>query len=335
MTKCSCNKRIGLISFEHMHAMSYASCMKSAVGGTLVCVSDDNSERMEKCTTELVMTLNKYTDWRKMITEEKLDGVIICTANAKHADISMTCADAGLHILCEKPLATTMDDCYKMLDSAKKNNVILMTAFPVRYAPEVKVARDMIRKGELGDVISCVTSNHGSMPGGWFVEAELSGGGAVIDHTVHVIDILRWILDDEVESVYAEYANRLHKEISCEDCGQLLIRFKKGTAVSLDTSWSRPAAYSAWGDVKIDIKGAAGNLSLSCFPRAINFYDNKTMRHYSSSPVAEMDLLLVQEFINCIIENRTPLTTGYDGLKATEVALAAYKAGQSMTPVVL
>ncbi len=324
------NIRIALISFEHMHAMSYASVSKYLRNGELVAIADDDKERLTKVVKDLEFDPKKaYTDWMQMLDIEKPDAVMICSANSKHTDIAVECANRKLHIMCEKPLATNMEDCNRILEAAKKNNVKLMTAFPVRYAEEVKRARNLIQSGNIGTVLSCVTSNHGTMPGGWFVDPKLSGGGSVIDHTVHVIDILRWILDDEVESVYAEYDNRLYPEIPCEDVGILMLKFKKGTVVSLDTSWSRPVSFSTWGDVLLDIKGSKGNLAINCFPRSINYYSNATMRHTCSSPVAELDTLLVQELVDCIREDRQPFTSGLDGAKATEIAIAAYKAGST------
>lgn len=326
--------RIAIISFEHMHAMSYAQSFPHLKGAVLCAIVEDDETRLAKIKDALAAGPTYYACWREMISTENPDAVMICTANCRHAEIAIECAKKGIHILTEKPIATTIADGEAMIKAAAEADVRLMTAFPVRYAPEIRKTKEMIESGTFGSILGGVTSNHGSMPGGWFVQPELSGGGAVLDHTVHVIDVLRWILDDEVESVYAEYAKRLH-DIPCEDCGQLSVKFKKGTIISLDTSWSRPPAYSAWGDVKIELKGDKGNISLNCFPRAINLYENSTMSHTSSSPVAELDLLMVQEFVDCINEKREPLTSGLDGLRATEVALLAYQAGRELKPVAI
>ena len=324
--------RLALISFEHMHALSYVSVMPKVHGAKIVAAADDDPERLNRVKDLIPFELSYYADWKKMLDEVKPDAVMVCTSNAKHAEVAIYCAKKGIHVLSEKPIATTMSDGEAMIQAAEENNVKLMIAFPVRYAPEIRKAKELVKSGEMGLVLGGVTSNHGSMPGGWFIQPELSGGGAVLDHTVHVIDVLRWIFDDEVESVYGEYGKRLH-DIPCEDCGQLLVKFKKGTLISLDTSWSRPSAFSTWGDVRIELKCEKGNLSINCFPRAINFYDNSTMRHTSSSPVAELDLLMMQEFIDSIREDRTPMTSGLDGLRATEIAILAYKAGAQKAPV--
>jgi predicted dehydrogenase len=142
-----------------------------------------------------------------------------------------------------------------------------------------------------------------------------------------VADLLRWVLEDEVAEVYAEYARRLH-DIPTEDCGQLMLRFRKGTIVSLDTSWSRPKSYSVWGDVKFEVKGEKGNASVNCFPRTMHLYEDKTMRHTTAPAVDDLDGLMIREFVSAVRENREPAVTGTDGLRAFEIALVAYEAGE-------
>ena len=322
---------VGIISFEHMHAFSYAHAFRDMPGTRLVAAADSDANRVARLSKELAHIPKFYADYRELLEQENPDAVIVTTANADHCSVALECIRRKKHVLCEKPIATTVGDAKRMIEAARASGVTLMTAFPVRFSPAVAKARDLVRGGALGRVVGGCTSNHGSMPGGWFIDVKRSGGGAVMDHTVHVADLLRWILDDEVIEVYAEYANRLH-DIPCEDCGQLMLRFRSGSVFSLDTSWSRPKSYSTWGDVKIEIKGETANASLNCFPRAINRFDDQTMRHTTSSPVADLDGLMVREFLAAIREQRPPLVTGEDGLRALEIALAAYKAGEAGAP---
>ncbi len=321
--------RIAVISFAHMHAYSYVQQLMANVGGArLVAAADDDPGRLEKARAQFPAIPAFFGDFRKMLDEVETDAVVITTANADHAPVAVECARRGKHILCEKPLATTVGDARQIIAAARENRVKLMTAFPVRFSPAIAEARRVIRDGSLGRVLGMATSNHGSMPGGWFVQKEKSGGGAVMDHTVHVADLLRWMLADEVSEVYAEYGRRLH-DIPTEDCGQLMLRFRGGVFASLDTSWSRPKSYSVWGDVKMEIKCEKGNLTVNCFPRSINLYQDSTMRHTTSCAGDDLDGLMVGEFVSSIREDREPLVTGEDGLRALEVALAAYRAGET------
>lgn len=325
--------RLAIISFEHMHAWSYAAALTAGIeGARLTAVADYDAERLERARRDCPTVEGFYADWRALLDHSDVDGVVICSANCDHAEIAVECARRGKHILCEKPLAITIDDCRAIIAAAREGGVKLMTAFPVRFSPAIAEAKRLIEGGNLGQILGACTSNHGSMPGSWFVEREKSGGGAVIDHTVHVVDVLRYIFEDEVESIYAEYDTRLH-DLKVEDVGQLLMRFRNGAVVSLDTSWTRPKSYPIWGDVKIDLKAENANVSINCFPRQMNHYDDRTMRHSGTSPGEDLDALMLEEFTACIRENREPLVTGEDGMRAVEVALAAYKAGEQKQAV--
>lgn len=311
-----------------MHAFSYAHAFTNRPGAVLAAVADNDTGRLESVRKNFSMIPHLYKSWREMLDKTPLDAVIITSANVDHPEIAIECARRKLHIMCEKPIAITIADGVKMIRAARENNVKFMTAFPVRFSPPVIDAKKALDEGNAGTVRGACTSNHGSMPGGWFVDKSRSGGGAVIDHTVHVADIMRWLLDDEVDEVYAEYANRLHN-IPTEDVGLLIMKFRKGAIVSLDTSWSRPKSYSIWGDVKLDIRGDDATISVNCFPRSINHYDDTTMKHNGTAVGADLDSLMVDEFLASIRENREPSVTGEDGLRAVEIALAAYEAGAS------
>lgn len=327
--------RIAIISFEHMHATSYASAFDHVKGAKLVAIADSDPERLAWIKETYPKVPAFYSDYKQMLDTDQVDGVIICSSNRDHLPIALECASRKKHILCEKPLGPTVEDSQKIIDAAKNAGVTLMTAFPVRFSPSISETRRLIHEGQLGKIFGGNTSNHGSMPGGWFVEKEKSGGGAVIDHTVHVVDVLRWMLDDEVESVYAEHGTRLHDHLAVEDVGELILKFRKGAVISLDTSWSRPKSYSIWGDVKIALKGDKANATLNCFPQQIHHFDDRNMKHSGFNMGEDLDLLMVQEFVDCVHEGRTPLVTGEDGLKAVEVAMAAYKAAETGQPVTL
>jgi UDP-N-acetylglucosamine 3-dehydrogenase len=113
----------------------------------------------------------------------------------------------------EKPISINKQDAQEMIDICKANNVILQTAFPVRYNSSIIRAKQIIDNGQLGGIIAVKGTNRGQCPGDWFVDIEKSGGGAVIDHTVHVTDILRWFLGSEVRTVYAEIGNTFTNQL--------------------------------------------------------------------------------------------------------------------------
>lgn len=318
--------RIGILSFEHMHGLSYASALKALADVELAAAWDDDPGRLEQCGKEF--EIPRCSASLDEILSLPLDGVIVCSRNTTHAELVRRAARAGKHVLCEKPIAATVEDALGMIDICRRERVQLMVAFPCRFLPQMARGREILESGKLGELFAVKTTNHGSMPGGWFVEPELSGGGAVLDHTVHVIDLLRWMTGLEVSEVYAEMDTRLY-DIPCEDVGLLTFTLGERVFGTLDTSWSRPPSYSIWGDVTLRFVGSKGILELDGFPQALHIYDSRAERQHNAlsggdNPDAEM----VREFLAAIREERPPSVSGEDGLRALEVALAAYRSAQ-------
>ena len=192
---------------------------------------------------------------------------------------------------------------------------------------------EQVQDGTLGEVLALRGTNHGKMPGGWFVDQALSGGGAVIDHTVHVADLNRLLLRREAIEVYAEIGSGFHHR-SWEDTGFLTIGYKGGVFATLDTSWSRPQTYPTWGDVTLQVVGTGGVLDLDIFAQNIIHYDEKAGQmswdHWGSGT----DAGLIADFLRLTRGEPAPdLATGEDGLRALAVALAAYRSAAAGEPV--
>ena len=114
-------------------------------------------------------------------------------------------------------------------------------------------------------VLAVKSTNHGMCPGDWFVQKELSGGGAVMDHTVHVADLLRDLLKAEAATVYAEISNQIRRS-DTDDIGIMTIEFSNGVFATLDGSWSRPPkSYPTWGDVTMEVVGTTGTATMDMF----------------------------------------------------------------------
>ena len=193
--------RMGLCSLDHLHAMSYLACLAEVSDIDLVGIWDNDRE-LREATAQRFNT--QACDSLQDLLERDLDGVVICSANARHREHVEAAASHTPHILCEKPIATSAVDGQAMIDVCQAAGAKLQIAFPVRFAPAVAEAKRMLDANRLGRVYSAACTNQGFNPGRWFVDREQSGGGAVIDHTVHVIDLLRWFWNTEVVEVFAE-----------------------------------------------------------------------------------------------------------------------------------
>ncbi|MDQ0914817.1 putative dehydrogenase [Paenibacillus sp. V4I5] len=209
--------RIGMISFAHIgHANSYAAVLQTIEGVEITGVFDDDPQRGQEAAKRFNTTF--YPDYKQLL--QQIDGVVISSENKKHFPLAIAAATAKKHILVEKPITTNGGEARELIDLCAKQNLVLQTAFPVRENESVKLVKHQIDSGDIGDIVAIAATNHGKMPGGWFVDKALSGGGAVLDHTVHVVDLMRWFLQSEVREVYAEADTLLH-DIPVDDCGLL------------------------------------------------------------------------------------------------------------------
>lgn len=319
--------RIGIMSFAHMHAYSYAACLKALPEVEFTAIWDDKPRRGRAAArqfgTTFVTKLEKFLDL-------DLDGVIICSENVKHREMTARAAAAGKWVLCEKPLAVNVADAHAMIKACEKAKVGLGTAFPCRFAASLRAARDRIVSGEFGAVYAAACTNNGSNPGDWFVDEELAGGGATMDHTVHVVDFLRWATGKEFRKVYCEAGNVLHQGVlETDDVGLLQLEMDGGIQVSHVASWSRPKSFPTWGDVTIEFICERGVLNVDAFNQRVDVYSDAAMKAEWVSWGSNADLGLVRDFVQAIVEKRPPCATGLDGLRATEVTVAAYESLKS------
>lgn len=321
--------RVAILSFAHMHAWSYAAALQQHPGAELALIWDEDGARGQQAASRFGCRFEPSLD---AVLASDIGAVIITSANAHHKDLAIRAARAGKHILCEKPIATSVADGEAMIAAAREAGVQFMTAFPCRYSPPVIRVKKALEEGRIGQVLAIKGTNHGRMPGGWFTDKALAGGGAVMDHTVHVADLIRWFLGKEFTSVYAEASTRFY-EVDIDDCGMLTMEMEGGVFVSLDPSWSRPPVYPTWGDVTMEIVGTGGTISLDAFSQSLTLYNNEDRAAAWVPYGADMDEGLVADFIRCATENTPPPITGEDGLRAMEVALLAYESAAKGQPV--
>lgn len=322
--------RVGIISFAHMHAYSYASAFVDMADVELVAVADSNVERGQAAAAQFGAAF--YEDYQSMLKLDHLDAVVVCSENALHKEHVVAAAAAKKHILCEKPIATNVADAWEMIRACEANDVILQIAFPVRFSPSVHHIKRMIDNGDLGRVVSMVGTNRGTNPGGWFTELALSGGGAVLDHTVHVLDVMRFLLGTEVREVYAEVGSHF-AEGDFDDCGLLMLEFENGVYASHDPSWNRSASFPTWGDVTLEVVGTGGVTRMDVFGQRAHLFDDATGKLVFRPWGDNIDALLMKSFVDAVHSHSQPLVTGLDGLRAMEVALAAYESARTGKPV--
>lgn len=330
--------RLGIMSFAHLHAEGYINNLRANPDVEVIGFADDNPERGAHFARRY--GIRQFDSYEALIAAQP-DGVVICTENARHRPVVELAAQAGVHVLCEKPLATTLEDARAMIEACERGKVHLMTAFPMRFNAPVIEAKRVIESGALGRIYGANTTNQGKLPRyhadyvrEWFEQKDLAGGGAAMDHTVHLVDLLRWFLGCEVVEVYAQLNDILYREagVDVETGGLVMLTFEDGTFASVDCSWSKPPSYPTWGGLTMEIVGETGLLMVDAFKQVTAVYDRaeRVRWPYWGS---DSNQAMVDEFVAAIRENRPPAITGYDGYKALEVALAAYQSAACGAPV--
>jgi predicted dehydrogenase len=277
-----------------------------------------------------------YPSYEALI-EAKPDAVVICTENNKHRPLVEMAASRGVHVLCEKPIATTLEDARLEVEACEKGGVLLMTAFPMRFSPPLLEVKARLDAGDLGQVYCFNATNQGELPTKhrqWFVDPELAGGGAIMDHTVHLVDIMRWYLGDEIREVYA-LSNRIFHagEVQVETGALEMLTFRNGVFATIDASWSRPPYWPTWGGLTFEMVTERGAVLVDGFKQNVTLYSHADQRPTLHFWGTDINFAMLAEFVAAIRHGRPPLVTGLDGYRALEATLAAYESARSGQPV--
>ena len=268
-----------------------------------------------------------YKDYDEMIKNKELDAVLIASPSGLHTEQISKALEAGLHVFSEKPLGTSVEECKNAEKTVEKyNDKIFMLGFMRRYDESYLYAKEKIKNGEIGKPI--LFRGYSQDPEK-FIEGAIAyaghSGGEFIDMSVHDIDLARWYLDSEPEEVYAIGGCYAHEEFAKYKDGDnvsALMKFQNGAMAFLFAGRTAPHGYN----VETEIIGTKGILRIGSVPQKnlVEILDNNGVRKECSQDFLERFeesyLNEVNEFINCIIENRKPEVTVYDGTKTTEIA---------------
>lgn len=317
--------RIGLIGcggISRHHAQAVLSLGDEQVRIVATCDVDLSlaQARAEQTGAEFVTT-----DWREVIEHPQVDAVDICLPHDLHAEVAIAAAEAGKHIFVEKPIATTLEDGWRMVHAARRADVRLMVAFVERFEAENQRTKQLLDEGWLGAPVLAQVDHLQDVfipPGHWARDRERLGGGAIASAGCHRIDLLRWFIG-EVEWVSAEtyyHPERMQGEIA----GVVNMQFTTGALATLSISWMSP--YRAFYR-KLWLEGTEGCVhnwnGLHVFSRRRPEWSEGFVR-LDVEPVdpfaAEM-----RHFVECVREGKQPLTNGEDALRSQAVAVASYE----------
>ena len=303
---------IGFLGCAHVHADTYADELPAA-GGLPRAVFDHQPDRARAFALRHGLAVAESPEQLCAM----VDGVIVAAEHVRFPELVAVAAAHGTPVLCEKPLGVSEQAAAAILDSG----AWVSMALPVRYAPAVRQAKAAIDAGGLGPLVAVSGTNHGAFPGGFFGDRQASGGGAIIDHVVHLADALRFLTGCEFETVYAE-SSSLHGVGDVEDSAQVVATTRQGAWVSIDPSWSRPAGMAGANDLRMTLWFEHGQLKIDAFARhGVLVRGGGWTSHQPYG--AGMDAALLADWVRAVRTGAPPPIPMQDGWKATQLALAA------------
>lgn len=309
--------KVGFLSSAHLHAGGFLSALRHTGQAEIVGIWDDQPARGQEFAQQ--NELKFFADASQLV--EQADGLVICSENLHHLRDIKLAVEAKKHFICEKPIAASKEHLKEISSLVEDYGKVAMTAFPCPYSSNFKLAMERISSGNIGKVLAISSTNQGQCPFGWFVDPALSGGSAMIDHTVHVADLLWRITKSHPVSVYAQTGNNTYGQ-DFDDTAIVTVEFENGVIATIDGSWSKLPSYKTWGNVRLTILGEKGVVECDLFAQGLEILQESQIKHISTG--SNLDRLLMQEFVDAIEENRAPLTSIHDGLWASRIAIAGY-----------
>lgn len=329
-----------IIGYDHAHLPKYAPTIAQHPQARLAAVVAPGANRA-LAQQDAKRFGARYLETLDALWEgEKIDAVYLGTPPNQHLAVTRAVAPRGIHILCDKPLAITLEDADEILSLADRHGVKLMVPFNPRFQAPVMKLKGMIDAGELGELRAIHAIKYGKLPRGipgldtaWFFDRAQAGFGGFGDIGIHAIDALRWLAGAEVRQVYARIDRMLHRDIAVDDIGTALIEFDNGVIASLQSGWVNPGGNPAWLSVGFEALGTAGAAVIDKPYHDFELADESRTEHI---PWLRADVaMLVNEFVAAIEEDRQPAITGADARAALEVTIAAYRSAESARPVSL
>lgn len=328
---------IGVGTWGELHARVYQEDERITLAG----VADMRPGRAESV-AQAYGTMH-YTDYHTLLADDLIKAVSITTPDFAHAEVAIAAAEAGKHVLVEKPLATTVEDCRRIIAAAKASGVKLMVDFHNRWSPPFYKAWESIRRGEIGEPQHVYYRLSDRI----YVPTEMLpwAGKSTVEWFIgtHSIDTVRWLLGDEVTRVYAVARSRVLKGMGIDtpDFYQITLEFASGTTAVIENSWILPNSMPNIIDLKCQIVGSKGMLNLDTS-------HNRTVEKYTQADAEYPDFLVlptiygeqkgfaadsIRHFIDCVLTDTPPRVTGEDGLIVTRIIQAIEESVRTGMPV--
>ena len=319
----------------------------------LVAVCDVIPGHMEsllaKHSLEKDTSIRRYTDYKKMIEENALDLIGIATESGLHEEIALYCIRHGIHVIIEKPMAMSIAGADAIIKAAEENNVKVSACHQNRFNIAVQKMRGAVESGRFGRI------SHGSIHVRWnrnqdyYTQAPWRGtwaqdGGCLMNQCIHGIDLLRWMMGDEIDTVYGVTRQQFHDYLEAEDMGMAVVQFKNGAVATVEGTTN---VYPQNLEETLYLFGEKGTVKLGGkSTNAINVWDladaddhesteNNGFHEATSNVYGNGHTSLYRDVMEAIEQDRAPYVDAQAGKNALELVLAIYQSAAEGRPVKL
>lgn len=318
--------------------------VKAAINNNLefVAVCDVVSEHMEEVLAKHNLqndsSIKRYEDYKKMIEENAIELVGIATESGKHAEIALYCIEHGINVIIEKPMAMSIEDADKIIRASEEKGVKVSACHQNRFNIAVQEMRKALESGRFGKL------SHGSIHVRWnrnkdyYTQAPWRGtweedGGALMNQCIHGIDLLRWMMGNDIDEVYGVTRQQFHHYLEAEDIGMAVVKFKNGAVATVEGTTN---VYPQNLEETLYLFGEKGTVKLGGKSTnnidVWNFADetdqdqkNKGLEEATSNVYGNGHTSLYADMIDAINNNRKPYVDAQAGKNALELVLAIYK----------
>ncbi|MHA1281072.1 MAG: Gfo/Idh/MocA family protein [Promethearchaeota archaeon] len=325
---------------EH-HCYSYSQLPNVEIVGLSSLKEDEATELMKKYN----IPGKPIKDYKELLKMD-CDAISVCIPNFLHKEVAIDVLNSGKHALIEKPLARYVSEGLEMVDVEKSSGKKIFYCENNMYAPTFSKVKEIIEEGALGHIyMGRGKEQHSGPHSGWFYKKDLAGGGALIDLGIHDIACLVWYLGCDVTEVFCQTKLIMPDRgefgtCEVEDNAVGILYFENDAQVVIEESWTAPGGY----DMRFEIFGTEGQIKVApTFSNLISVYSEKgygyavekagTTKGWTFPVPAEAWSFgypqEIQHFVECMIENKKPLTDGAYGLKILQIVETMYKSAES------
>lgn len=287
---------------------------------------------------------SKYKDYKEMIKQNKIDIVIISTESGYHEEIGLYCLENNVNVIIEKPIAMSIQGAQKLVDKAKEKRLKLAACHQNRFNHPIQLLKKSIKEGRLGKIFNGMARILWTRDDNYYLQAPWRGtwaldGGTLMNQCIHNIDLINWMMDDEIDTVYSQTSNYI-RNIEAEDYGVILIRYKSGKIATIEGS---AIIYPKNLEETLTITGEKGTIVIGGM--AVNRINTWRVEGENEEEYLTIDCgdpnsvygygheALYKDFLDALDDNREPLVSGEAGLEAVKIILAAYKSQKTGLPV--